>query len=107
MQWAHCQTKLSLQNTHFTYNGHASKHNYHCKTPISHAMGLPANKILPVKTFKTPISHANWPIGKQNSHYKTPISHAMGLSANKSLTINLLKHTFHVQWACRQTKFLL
>ena len=68
-------------------------------------MGLPAYKIITIKAFKTPISHAmGLPAWKHSYHYKAPISHAIGLPANKIVTI---KHPFHMQWAYRQTKLSL
>ena len=121
MQWACQQMKLPLLNSHFTCNGPTGKQNYHYKAPISHAMGLPANKIILWNTHFT----CNAPAGKQNYHYKIPILHAMGLPPNKILTENsfrtpishamdlpanriiTIKHPFYMQWACWQTELSL
>ena len=101
--------------------GPAGKQNYHYKIPVSHEMGLPANKIVTIKhpfhiqwacrqiklCHETPISHAmDLPANKilTINSFRTPISHAMGLPANKIITI---KHPFHMQWARRQTKLSL
>ena len=69
--------------THFTCNWPAGKQNYHHKKDILHAMGLPANKIITVKTFPTHFTYKG-PASKQNYHCETPISDAMGPPANKN-----------------------
>ena len=65
-------------------------------------MGLPANKILTVKTFKAPISHAMGSPADKILTIKHPFQ--MGLPANEIIT---MKHPFHMQWACQQIEIVI